>query len=108
MTKVKFHITEERRRKVPLRAKIAIQAMEKNREVDLRGLRDLLCVFLVDENDEYLPKEKAQDVIEELDEDEQEQAGTALVAALAEFSLPKSSGKPSSSPSSTAEPDPGG
>jgi hypothetical protein len=84
-----FHITTERIRQAPLRAKIAAQAMQKRREPDLRGVRDLLATFLVDEENKYLPKEDARDLIEELDDDQLNEAGKQLAAALAEHNVPK-------------------
>lgn len=89
MTTIKFHITEERKRLVSLRAMIALQALEKGRTPDMRGLRDLLAVFLVDDNGGYLPKEQATDAIEELDLEGIEQAGQALSQAMSENELPK-------------------
>lgn len=106
--KLLFRINAERKIKVNQRTKIALQALMRGREPDLRGIRDLLAVFLVDDQGEYLEKEAAREVIEDLDEEEFDEAATAFLAAFNESQLPKSNGKTSSRQSSTAATAPGG
>jgi hypothetical protein len=92
---IAFHITQERIKKAPLRAKIAAQMMQKRKTPDLRGVRDLIAAFMVDEDEEPLDREEAREIIEELDDDQLEQVGKQLSAALAAYNVPKTKGKKS-------------
>lgn len=88
---LRFHITDERKRKVTLRGQIALQDMDKGKEPDARGIRDLLAPFLQDEDGVFYEVDEAREVIEDLDVDQLVEAGKALAASLGESDLPKPS-----------------
>ncbi len=108
MAEISFHITDERKRKINMRAKIALQMARRHQEPDLRGLRDLLALFMTDEQGAYYPMAEARELLEEMSDEEQERIADLFLAALQDHNLPKSRSKPSSPPSTTAEQDPGG
>ena len=90
---LRFKITDERKRKVTLRGHIAIKDIDKGRDPDPRGIRDLLAPFLHDEDGDFYELDEAREIIEELDADQLTEAGKALAEALSDSDLPKGSKK---------------
>lgn len=93
MIELTFKVTEARKRKVNMRARVALQKIARGKEPNLEGVIDLLAVFIVDDKGEYYGIDDARARIEELDEDELKEAADKFVAAFSEDNLPKAKSK---------------
>lgn len=88
--------------------KARLQAKE---DYDIENLQIVACRFMADENNQYLPFDKAFAIFDELSQEESQDAIEKFTAAFQESTIPPTSGEPSpstlqvSSPIPTTSPD---
>jgi len=105
---IQFYLSEERKKKIPVRGLKALQAAQRHREPLIEGLCDVLATFMCDSDDNYLERAQADDILDALSGEQLGETIEQFTEAWKEFTLPKAKRSHLPRPSSTAEAAPGG
>ncbi len=104
---IRFHVTGDKINAMTWRQFEKLEALN-SRDQLLADKREVLALFLVDEQDEPLPPEAANDALLALRVDQINEITAQFWEALMERAVPKASDTPSSPPSSTEDESPTG
>lgn len=106
--KIQFHISEGRNKQIPIRGLKALQAAQRGKEPSIEGLCNVLATFMCDDEQVYFERAQAEELLDDLTEEQLTEVIAQFVKAWQEFNLPKAKGSRSMKPSNSADAAPGG
>lgn len=98
---IHFHFTEERFDELTVGAQISLQEHQQGKDVNLRGLVEMMAPFMQDDKGQWLDFDMACRLLERVKNKELEGVIDSFTSAMEEYAVPKGNGNSSTSPSTT-------